>query len=329
MKFLQNWKEHHKKTVAVFEGLAIAVFFLAVISQFAFLSHIKIALPKMAEVLPAVLVMLTNDERASQSLSTLQTNDLLTVAAQAKANDMATRGYFSHVSPEGLTPWFWLDGVGYPYEKAGENLAVNFVDSVDVMNGWLNSPTHKANIVSEKYKEIGIATAQGQYKGKQAIFIVQYFGTQKPSVVPTVVVPNVPAPATASVPPPAMVQTSPELELETENIEDAILVTEDVILAIEETTRNEVLGIEFEAALIDSVAAQSSENVSAIERALSAPRTIVTFVLLALLFVVALKLAFAIHLRHPRLIATLFTLLVLIAILLYINNSSLFLGDIL
>jgi len=88
---------------------------------------------------------------------------------------MASKGYFAHYSPSGLSPWYWFTKAGYSYKKAGENLAVNFKDSDDVVRAWMNSPTHKANIVKEGYTEIGIGIAEGVYQGKKATFVVQLF----------------------------------------------------------------------------------------------------------------------------------------------------------
>src|SRR3989338_5878655 len=90
---------------------------------------------------------------------------------------MATRGYFAHTSPDGLTPWHWLDVVGNNYSMAGEHLAVNFFESDDVDQAWMNSPTHRANIVKEGYKEIGIGIASGVYQGRNTTFVAQFFGT--------------------------------------------------------------------------------------------------------------------------------------------------------
>lgn len=129
----------------------------------------------MAAVLPAVLANLTNEERQSQNLSILTTNPILVAAAELKANDMATKGYFAHTSPEGKTPWYWLNQVGYRYQYAGENLAVNFSDSKDVTTAWMNSPTHKANIVKDKYTEVGTGIASGIFEGREAIFVVQVY----------------------------------------------------------------------------------------------------------------------------------------------------------
>ncbi|MFZ2149734.1 MAG: CAP domain-containing protein [Minisyncoccia bacterium] len=129
----------------------------------------------MAAVLPAVLGELTNEERASQNLGQLIVSPILNKAAEMKAEDMATKGYFAHTSPEGITPWYWLELAGYKYQYAGENLAVNFHDSKDVTQAWLNSPTHKANIVKGNYTEMGTGIAKGIYKGRKTIFVAQVY----------------------------------------------------------------------------------------------------------------------------------------------------------
>ncbi len=126
-----------------------------------------------------VLVSLTNETRIDLDLATLKTDPLLEIAAKLKAEDMASKGYFAHTSPEGLNPWYWFQLVGYDYRYAGENLAVNFAESEDVHDAWLNSASHRANIVNGNYTDIGIATARGIYKGREAEFVVQLFGTRK------------------------------------------------------------------------------------------------------------------------------------------------------
>ena len=133
-----------------------------------------------ATVLPAVLDDLTNENRQSQNLPTLTVNPLLNEVAQLKANDMAQKGYFAHVSPEGKAPWYWFKQVGYDYEYAGENLAVDFTDSQDVDQAWMNSPTHKANILKGAYTEMGTGIATGTYQGSVTVFVAQEFG--KPAV---------------------------------------------------------------------------------------------------------------------------------------------------
>lgn len=129
----------------------------------------------MAAVLPAVLANLINEERQAQNLQTLAVNPVLNKAAEMKAKDMAQYGYFAHTSPEGKTPWYWLERVGYQYQYAGENLAVNFSDSKDLTIAWMNSPTHKANIEKENYTEVGTGIANGTYEGKKTIFVAQLY----------------------------------------------------------------------------------------------------------------------------------------------------------
>lgn len=137
----------------------------------------------LASVLPGVVALLTNEARTGESLNPLSENALLQKGAQLKANDMAAKGYFSHTGPDGAQPWKWFAQAGYRYEYAGENLAVNFDESEDVVNAWLKSPTHRANILKHNFTEIGVGVATGTYKGKEAVFVVQFFG--KPSTIGT------------------------------------------------------------------------------------------------------------------------------------------------
>jgi ABC-type sugar transport system permease subunit len=136
-----------------------------------------------ASVISGVLGDLTNLERKQNNLSSLKANPILSEAAQLKANDMVAKDYFAHTSPEGLTPWHWLDEVGYKYNYAGENLAVNFTDTEDVTNAWMKSPTHRANIVKNGYTEMGSAVATGTYKGRESVFAVQIYANPAASEV--------------------------------------------------------------------------------------------------------------------------------------------------
>ena len=138
-------------------------------------------------VLPAVVVELTNDERNTQALSPLTRSAVLDAAAQLKAEDMAKNSYFSHDSPTGVTPWHWFNEARYSFVYAGENLAVYFTDSGEVVDAWMKSPTHRANIVNANYREIGVGAAKGRYNGYDTIFVVQLFGTPAlPPVAPVV-----------------------------------------------------------------------------------------------------------------------------------------------
>ena len=131
----------------------------------------------LAAVEQGALIALTNSDRTTYSLRPLGTHPLLNAAAEAKARDMAARGYFSHAGPSGEEPWSWLQRAGYAYEYAGENLAVHFSDSSDVERAWMASPTHRANILKPQYTEIGIGVAQGYFNGEPATYVVQYFAS--------------------------------------------------------------------------------------------------------------------------------------------------------
>lgn len=135
-------------------------------------------------ILPAVVVTLTNNEREALAAPPLKRSSVLDQAAKLKAEHMAAGEYFSHNSPTGITPWHWFEEVGYVYAHAGENLAVYFSDSDEVVKAWMDSPTHRANIVNVTYQEIGIGTAKGRYQGYDTVFVVQLFGT--PAVPPQV-----------------------------------------------------------------------------------------------------------------------------------------------
>lgn len=135
----------------------------------------------LAAVLPSVLADLTNVARADSGLTQVTRSPILDKAAEDAAQDMATKGYFSHVAPDGTTPWHWLDQEGYAYSYAGQNLAVNFTDSENVQTAWLASPTHRENIMKPQYTEVGFGTATGTYQGQETTFVVEYFAT--PAIV--------------------------------------------------------------------------------------------------------------------------------------------------
>jgi len=136
----------------------------------------------LAAVLPSLVIDHANKDRSATEVQPLQNNPLLTQAAQLKAEDMAKRSYFAHEGPSGETPWFWLDQVGYKYVYAGENLAINFFDSFEVNRAWMSSPKHRANILDQRFTDIGVGMANGQFEGRNAIFIVQFFGSTKESL---------------------------------------------------------------------------------------------------------------------------------------------------
>lgn len=178
-----------------FSRAGILLFVLLIVGLFAgttFVARELIQNGQLGAVITATLVDLTNEDRTQDALGTLTINETLVKAAQAKADDMAEKGYFAHTTPDGKEPWDFMREAGYSFTYAGENLAVNFGDSEDVVKAWMDSPTHRANILNGKFTEIGIATAVGQYKGQKTLFVVQMFGT--PRSVPASSAPVVEAP---------------------------------------------------------------------------------------------------------------------------------------
>ena len=122
------------------------------------------------------IINLTNQERVAWGLNTLTSNPQLSAAALAKANDMFEKQYWDHFGPNGESPWQFIRGAGYSYVYAGENLAKGFRTAEGIHEAWMASPTHKANIISGNYKEIGVAVVEGVLLGKQTVLVVQMFG---------------------------------------------------------------------------------------------------------------------------------------------------------
>jgi hypothetical protein len=161
----------HEATLSIFFAIVL-VTFIGGIAQKVTLTSTNF----LANVYSGVLVDLTNEERLHNALGQLTVSPVLENAAQMKAEDMAAKGYFAHYGPDGSTPWDWMKKAGYNYADAGENLAIDFTDSNDVDEAWMNSPTHRANILNSKFTEIGIATIKGSYQGRNTIYVVQMFG---------------------------------------------------------------------------------------------------------------------------------------------------------
>lgn len=119
----------------------------------------------------------TNVERSSRGLPVLAENTMLSLAAARKLQDLFAYQYFAHESPSGKDVSDLVDETGYRYITVGENLALgDFASSKAVVDAWMNSPGHRANILSKNYSEIGIAVGKGEYKGSKTWIAVQSFG---------------------------------------------------------------------------------------------------------------------------------------------------------
>jgi len=103
---------------------------------------------------------LVNQERAKQGLAALKENVELSKVARTKSEDMAKNNYFSHTSPTYGSPFDMMKQFGITYTAAGENIAMGQPTATSVMNGWMNSPGHRANILSKDFTEIGVGLAK-------------------------------------------------------------------------------------------------------------------------------------------------------------------------
>lgn len=168
------------------------------------------------------LLNATNSQRVANGVGALAVNSQLNSAAQAKANDMVARNYWSHTTPDGQEPWVFIDNSGYQYTKAGENLAYGFATSGDTVDGWMSSASHKANMLDGAFSDVGFGFANGENfngDGEQTVVVAMYGAPQtlpattQPAPTPT------PAPATPAPvpePTPAAPTQVPEPEPEAE-----------------------------------------------------------------------------------------------------------------
>ncbi|MEU3223002.1 sigma-70 family RNA polymerase sigma factor [Streptomyces sp. NPDC006976] len=119
------------------------------------------------------VVALVNTERAKEGCGPVSGNAQLTTAAQRHSEDMAAHDYFSHTSQDGSGPGDRITAAGYRWSTYGENIAKGQRTPADVMNSWMNSPGHRANILNCAFKELGV----GIQNSSGGIVWTQDFGT--------------------------------------------------------------------------------------------------------------------------------------------------------
>lgn len=165
----------------------LALFIAIYILNQSFIKSFTIAQPGVlgysSEITVSKVLIQTNNERSKLGLAPLTFNATLSKSAEAKAADMFANNYWAHTSPAGKSPWDFFKDAGYDYSVAGENLAKDFFDTEGLMKAWMNSPTHRANIVNAKYREIGLGVVNGVLGGVKTTLVVQHFGTPNNGVV--------------------------------------------------------------------------------------------------------------------------------------------------
>jgi uncharacterized protein YkwD len=120
----------------------------------------------------------TNKEREEQGLAPLEENEKLNYSALIKAQDMFAKQYFSHDSPSGVSVGDLAQSVGYEFIIIGENLALgDFHNDEEILQGWMNSPGHRENILNDRYQEIGVAVVKDIFEGRTTWIAVQHFAT--------------------------------------------------------------------------------------------------------------------------------------------------------
>ena len=129
------------------------------------------------------IVTVTNAYRLENGLSGLSFDPALSQAAREKAEDMFADDYWAHIAPDGTKPWFFITNSGYDYVYAGENLAKDFQKSDAVVVAWMESPTHRQNILNERFEDIGVAVVNGTLDGYETTLVVQMFGCKPPEAL--------------------------------------------------------------------------------------------------------------------------------------------------
>jgi uncharacterized protein YkwD len=126
--------------------------------------HFKVSNGKVDTDAEQEMFRMVNTERTKQGMPLLAFDDQLRDVGRAHSQDMFARGYFSHYTPEGKSPFDRMEAAGINYQYAGENLALAPSTPL-AMQGLMNSPGHRANILSPNFHTIGIGVVDGGIYG--------------------------------------------------------------------------------------------------------------------------------------------------------------------
>jgi hypothetical protein len=181
--FVPHHKNNHRSKILHTNSLLVLIGVLVMAQSFiGILSALK---PKIlgfaTNVDPEQIVILTNNQRLQNNQGPLSVSNKLNQAALAKASNMFIDNYWSHASPSGTEPWYFISESDYQYKYAGENLARDFENSSEVVSAWMASPTHRRNVLDPRFEDIGIAVVNGTLNGQETTLIVQMFGSPSSS----------------------------------------------------------------------------------------------------------------------------------------------------
>lgn len=223
--FTPRHTNNHRAKILHTSGVIFCIAFLLIFQLGLTLVH-KVSpevLGYASNITAGDLLNETNSKRSGAGMGQLSLNDQLNNAAAGKAGDMLANQYWAHVSPQGKEPWVFITGAGYNYVFAGENLARDFGDSKGVVDAWMNSASHKENLLNSRFQDVGFAIINGKYGDSETTLVVQMFGARSgeqaiaaavaitpaptPSPAPTIIPTATPAAAPIAVisPPPTVV----------------------------------------------------------------------------------------------------------------------------
>lgn len=170
---------HRARILHPISILAVTTAFLVMQALILFAPRfLPVALGYTSNIPPEEIVELTNKKREENGASKLELDTSLTKAALAKAADMFARDYWAHNGPDGSPPWHFFTEAEYQYRYAGENLARDFTEPEDVVAAWMSSASHRENMLSGRYQDVGVAVVEGELKGVRTTLVVQLFGTK-------------------------------------------------------------------------------------------------------------------------------------------------------
>lgn len=177
-RFIPHPKTHEKSPFLHWHALLIYILlFILLQVGFDLVSIIKPGILGInSQISVEKIIEYTNLEREKLGLAPLKQNQNLNKAAEAKAANMFEENYWAHFAPSGKDPWNFILRTGYKFSFAGENLARNFYNSEDVVKAWINSASHRENIINKNYQEIGVAVVDGILQGQKTTLVVQMFG---------------------------------------------------------------------------------------------------------------------------------------------------------
>ncbi len=178
--FIPRESNNHRSKALHHQSLLFVIVFL--LAGLSFSSFVHRNYPSVlgisANISVQELLTLTNQKRQENGLGSLALDTQLSEAAQKKGEYMLAHNFWAHVAPDGTTPWVFIKNSGYEYLYAGENLARGFTTAPEAVTAWMASPSHRENILSSNYKDVGFAVMTGSLTGTETVLIVQMFGTR-------------------------------------------------------------------------------------------------------------------------------------------------------